>query len=142
MLIIRIPGPPVAQGRPRAFQRGGKVRMYDPAKSRAWKALAQVHYQAARKRPAPLFRGPLAVTVQAFFPRPKDWSASSREEGRSTAHKLTRPDCDNIAKAALDAGNGVLWADDAQVAELIVRKWVCYSGQEPFVEVTVRELEA
>ena len=34
----------------------------------------------------------------------------------------TRPDADNYAKAALDACNAILFKDDAQVTDLIVRK--------------------
>jgi Holliday junction resolvase RusA-like endonuclease len=129
----------VAQGRPRAFHRPGLgVRMYDPAKSREWKALARIHFGAAmikaRLQP-PAFCGPVMVEIAAFFPCPKS------SKSRHTKPRTSRPDCDNIGKAVLDSGNEILFADDAQVVELRVSKWVCYSGQEPFVEVTVRELE-
>lgn len=33
-----------------------------------------------------------------------------------------KPDCDNIAKAVLDALNGIAYKDDSQVADLVVRK--------------------
>src|SRR5258708_8233313 len=51
-LVVRIPGEPVAQGRPRAFTRPGMkgVRMYDPPKSRNWKATAQQFYADALER--------------------------------------------------------------------------------------------
>lgn len=139
-LTIRIPGPPVAQGRPRAFHRPGMgVRMYDPKASRDWKARARIHYYAAVIRAGlhpPALSGPLAVSIGAFFACPKSIKSLASKA------KTSRPDCDNIGKASLDAGNEILFADDAQVVELHVSKWVCYSGQEPFVEVTVRELEA
>jgi len=111
--------------------------MYDPKASREWKALARGCYAVAQETAdLPTFVGSLSVEVIAFFRCP------NRCREPHSIRKTSRPDCDNIAKAALDAGNGILWADDAQVAELHVSKWVCYSGQEPFVEVTVRELEA
>jgi Holliday junction resolvase RusA-like endonuclease len=138
-LTIRIPGPPVAQGRPRAFQRGGKVRMYDPKTSREWKARARTQFNFAVYRAGlrpPAFRGPVLVSIGAFFACPKS------VKSLATKAKTSRPDCDNIGKAVLDSGNEILFTDDAQVVELHVSKWVCYSGQEPFVEVTVRELEA
>ena len=50
-----------------------------------------------------------------------------------------RPDCDNLAKAVLDAGNGVLWSDDAQVVKLQVMKLRAALGEEPCVVVRVSE---
>ena len=44
---------------------------------------------------------------------------------------------DNVAKAVLDAINGVAWHDDSQVAELIVRKSY---GTAVATEVTIAEL--
>lgn len=46
------------------------------------------------------------------------------------------PDLDNVAKAILDGMNGIIWYDDRQVAELIVkRQW----GAEEQVSVSVEE---
>ena len=35
---------------------------------------------------------------------------------------LPRWDVDNVAKTLLDAGNGILWADDRQIAKLTIEK--------------------
>ncbi len=142
-LSIRIPGEPVAQGRGRAFFRPGMkhARIFDPAKSRSWKGAAQVHYQEAMARAGatpPLFpEGPVALDVVAVFTCPK--STPKRLSG-SRRPKAGRPDPDNIAKAAMDAANGILWGDDAQVAQLRVWKLIGAAGEAPFVEVTVRPL--
>ncbi len=42
---------------------------------------------------------------------------------------------DNLAKSCLDAGNGILYRDDRQVAELAVRK-ACGDREE--IHMTVR----
>jgi Holliday junction resolvase RusA-like endonuclease len=111
--------------------------VYDPAKSREWKRWAAVCYAAAmRKAKRVEMDGPISFTVTAFFRCPR----ACRDP--HSIRKITLPDCDNLAKSAMDAGNGILYVDDAQVAELHVYKWYGYPGQEPFVEVTVRELEA
>lgn len=47
-----------------------------------------------------------------------------------------KPDADNIAKC-LDALNGVIWHDDAQVVECIVRKRYCSGGEQPHLNVFV-----
>lgn len=114
------------------------MRVYDPAKSREWKRLAQIHYRAAIIKSGlewAALKGALSVEVAAFFHCP------NRCRQPHSIRKTSRPDCDNLGKAVLDAGNSILWADDAQVSELVVRKWYGYPGQDPFVEVTVRELE-
>ena len=46
----------------------------------------------------------------------------------------TKPDADNLAKAITDAMNGIVYADDAQIAELVCKKLY---GAEPRVMVTV-----
>lgn len=33
-----------------------------------------------------------------------------------------KPDLDNLAKAALDACNGIIWRDDALICSLLVKK--------------------
>lgn len=138
-----IPGEPVAQGRPRAFRtKAGQVRTFDPAKSRSWKGVAQVHYQEALRLAgvkAPAFPvGPVAFIVQAVFTCPK---GQHRKAPVPRRLKAARPDPDNLAKAAMDAGIGLLFADDAQVAHLCVRKYVGAQGEAPHVMVIVRQLE-
>ena len=54
---------------------------------------------------------------------PKSFSRKKRGDALDGILKpTTRPDADNYAKAALDGCNGILFRDDSQVADLIVRK--------------------
>ena len=142
-LEITVPGEPVAQGRPRGFYRPGiGVRMYDPGKSRSWKGMAQVHMRealAAAGAGSPLFAaGPVELLVVAVFTCPR--SQWRKRDPLQRRPKATRPDGENIAKAVQDAGTGILWLDDAQVARLVVEK--VYGAQEeaPMVHLTVRAL--
>lgn len=132
-LVVTIPGEPVAQGRGRAVRIGAGVRVIDPAKSRSWKGVAAMFMQQARNGAgifAPL-DGPLDVTVVATWQTLK--SASKRNP---PVFKTTRPDGDNVLKAVLDAGNGILWADDATCVRLTVEKRY---GAVPSVEVSISE---
>ena len=136
LLRVEIPGEPVAQGRGRAIPTPAGIRVMDPPRARAWKGVAQVWMLQARLHAgihAPFAR-PLAVTVEAYWPRPQ----ALRGDGRPW--RTSRPDADNVAKAALDAGNGVLWLDDGQVVVLTVRKQ--YAGREepPRVVVLVEDV--
>lgn len=144
-LTVTIPGEPVAQGRPRGFHRPGVgVRMYDPPKSRSWKGAAQVHYRDALERAgitAPAFPdGPVELHVLAVFTCPR--SKHRKRVPLPRQPKSTKPDSENIAKAVMDAGNGLLYMDDEQVARLTVEKIVGAQDEAPRVEVTVKAFEA
>lgn len=142
-LEITLPGEPCAQGRPRAFYRPGiGVRMYDPEKSRSWKGMAQVHMRealAAAGAGSPLFAdGPVELLVVAVFTCPR--SHWRKRDPIPRRPKATRPDGENIAKAIQDAGTGILWLDDAQVARLVVEKVYGAQGESPMVQLTVRAM--
>lgn len=143
ILQATIPGEPVAQGRGRAFYRPGLgVRVFDPAKSRAWKGVAQVHYQEALKAAslaAPAFVGPVEVHVLAVFTCPR--SQYRKRDPVPRRPKATKPDASNILKAVEDAANGLLFVDDSQIARVTVERYVGAQEEAPFVRVTVRALE-
>jgi len=44
-------------------------------------------------------------------------------------------DIDNYNKLILDAGTGILWKDDGQIVELVIRKYV--DTKKPRVELTL-----
>lgn len=134
MLTVTIPGEPVAQGRGRAVRIGAGVRVIDPAKSRSWKGVAAVFMQQARNAAgvfAPM-TGPLDVSVVATW-----LTLKSASKKNPPLYKVSRPDGDNVLKAVLDAGNGILWADDATCVRLSVEKRY---GAVPSVVVEVRAI--
>jgi len=135
-LVVTIPGEPVAQGRGRAFVHNvtGRVLVCDPKKSSSWKRTATVIMQQARNAAgvfAPM-DGPLDVTVVATW-----LTLKSASKKNPPVFKTTRPDGDNVLKAVLDAGNGILWADDACCVRLTVEKRY---GAVPSVQVTIMEI--
>jgi Holliday junction resolvase RusA-like endonuclease len=140
---IEIPGEPVAQGRGRAvaFQRGDGsygARVFDPQKSRNWKATAQGFMREAMGGRVALI-GAVELNVLAVFSCPRsDWR--KREPVRARWH-TKRPDADNVLKAVKDAAKGVLWLDDCQVAAVTMLKRVAAQGQSPKILVTVHTLE-
>lgn len=78
--------------------------------------------------------GPLIVSIDVYRALPKSAPKSVRDEADTL-----KPDCDNIAKAVLDALNGVAWEDDSQVVALSVRKWPRRRREEELI-VTIREV--
>lgn len=110
-----IPGEPVPQGRPRAAFRHGRVVVYDPKESVAWKRHVEASLRTqVQEGGYAILSGPLSVTLLFIY-----------QSGGTYAERewhTKKPDIDNLTKAVLDAANGILWGDDAQVSELTARK--------------------
>lgn len=51
-----------------------------------------------------------------------------------------KPDLDNLAKSVLDALNGIVWRDDAQVASLSMSKQIAAGDECPGVLIRVGRL--
>jgi Holliday junction resolvase RusA-like endonuclease len=122
IIILTIPGAPIAKGRPKVSSRGRFPRVYTPAKTRRYEDLIKIA-AAEVMQDCPPIEGALLLTVTAYVQMPKSLSKKARAEAMDGIRKpVTRPDADNYAKAALDGCNGVLFRDDSQVTDLIVRK--------------------
>lgn len=64
-----------------------------------------------------------AIRYAMLAARPKGWPLDARYSVTLVVSvRRDVGDCDNFAKSWLDAGKGVLWADDASVVELYVRR--------------------
>jgi Holliday junction resolvase RusA-like endonuclease len=119
-------GAPIPKGRPRAYHAGEHIRMYTPATTADWER--SIREQARVHRPAQLLDGPLAIELTFYRLRPKS-------APRRITLPATRPDLDNLAKAVLDALRGVIYRDDAQIVDKLLRKRF---GDPPGVTVLVR----
>lgn len=116
-IFFTVKGAPTGKGRPRITRSG---HCYTPQKTREYESkviLAARHamrnYDASTQ--------PCEVHIHAFGGIAPSWSWSKK--GKYYSLPWTgKPDCDNIAKAILDACNGVLFLDDSQVYRLEVVK--------------------
>lgn len=136
---VEILGEPVAKGRPRATSFQGRARTYTPAKTRNYESHVR-EVAAGRMQELGLapFRRPVEVEIGAVMPVPRSWSAKKRAQAIAgvVAH-VSRPDLDNIAKAVLDAVNGVVIEDDCQIVSMVSVK---HYGEAPKVVLFVREV--
>lgn len=146
-LVIRIPGEPKGQARHRSrianYGARSFVQTYEAPEARQFKGALQVHYEKALAdaglRAPFVLAGPIEVVIEAVFSlAPSHWRKTAPLPRRP---KVGKPDPDNVAKAYLDAANGILWGDDSQIARLVVERWTGAQGEAPFAVVTVRELE-
>lgn len=130
---IAIPGTPVAYG-VQATQRG---RVYERKRSRLWKRGArEVIRTALSDRVLPVYPidVPLRFEVLAAFPCP-------RSDYRVRIPAIRRwmpvtPDLSNIVKAAEDACNELVYADDRQIVTLFAFQY--YGGQDEDAQVIIR----
>lgn len=132
-----VPGPPVAKGRPRLTVMGGHARAFTPAKTVAYESRVADQGMHAMAGEA-LFSGPVSIEIDARFQIAASWSKKKRQAAADGELRHTsRPDGDNILKAIGDGLNGIVYADDSQIAEV---KLVKRYADVPGVAVVVREL--
>ena len=137
-VTVVVSGTPVAKGRARIGKLfNGRPVAFTPSKTRSYEGMVKRAAELAMKGRTP-FAGPVAAVLTAFRPLPKSFSRKRREAAlRDDLLPVTKPDADNYAKAALDALNTIVYRDDSQVTDLVVRKR--YS-EKPRLEIEVTAL--
>ena len=127
-------GEPTAKGRPHVATIGGKAMAYTPAKTR--RAEQDFRAQAIAFKPDKPITAAVTLLVFAYRTIPKSFSKKKYKlANEGTLRPTTRPDIDNYAKLVLDAMNGVFFADDSQIIELVVYK---YYSESPRIHVQMR----
>lgn len=83
-----------------------------------------------------LFYGPVELTIVSVLPIPPSWKRSKRDAAlKGDLRPTGKPDHDNLAKAASDALNRIVFLDDAQVVDCRSAK---FFGEIPYVQIAVR----
>ena len=159
-LTITVEGEPQSQDR-RTRQcrtRDGRVfaGTYLLAETREWREKILATARRHPDFPREPWDGPVRVSIEAFFPRPKAMYAKKYPAGE--IRKNTKPDADNLVKAILDAltpprakrvtskaernvlRKGYLWIDDGQVHLGPVDRWYHAIDAGPGVIITVERI--
>lgn len=114
-----IPRKPKPKQSVRAKIKDGRVFAYPDPKVKAHEALIRLYIRKAWGA-LPCLTGDVSLRIWHRYPWPKSVPKRERKpEGRA---KVTRPDLDNLCKMILDAMKGVVFVDDALVAEQSSRK--------------------
>ena len=131
-----VPGIPSAQGSKRFMgTRNGKGIMLDTnPQLKSWRgAVAQ-----ACPMEAPL-TGPIKLSLEFCYPRPKNHYGRKNKEPYlkpdAPIYKTSAPDLDKLVRAVGDSLTGVAYIDDAQVAELHVKKTYTCQQAGVFVQI-------
>jgi Holliday junction resolvase RusA-like endonuclease len=121
---LSFPFPPVAKERARVTRFGA----YTPARTKEFQRMFQWH---CRKMYVDNPLGvPLKVVLEFHMPKPK--------KSKFGYWPGVRPDIDNLSKAVMDAGNGILWKDDALICALFCTK--VYAPDKPKIRLTITTL--
>ena len=135
-MTLTIEGEAVPQGRPR-FTRNGHA--YDPERSREYKEKVALAASLAMRGEQVFPREtPLRCIITVWKQMPKRFNQRQRALAKAEILRPTvKPDIDNMAKAITDAMNGIVYADDSQIVELVCGK---YYDDKPGVIVTVEPM--
>jgi Holliday junction resolvase RusA-like endonuclease len=138
MRIFTVYGEPVGKGRPKFSTFNGHAVAYTPQKTVNFENLVKLSYmeQCGEK---PYDKDiPLKAVIIGYFSIPKSTSKKKAAQMLEGEIRHTKKiDADNLAKACLDALNGLAYYDDSQICSLSVSKW--YSDT-PRVEIMIREV--
>jgi Holliday junction resolvase RusA-like endonuclease len=134
-ITLIVDGEPVPKGRPRV----GRGHVYTPDKTRAYQGMVR-QLAALEMRGRPPLTGPVRAELLIELAVPRSWSRTRELAAiAGVIMPASRPDLDNFCKAAIDACNGIIIDDDAQIVELRARKKF---GGQPKLIVTVFPLDA
>lgn len=134
-------GLPQTKGSMRAFMPKGHARPIltnDCKKEKGWRSVVTGRAEDAMAGREP-FQGPLVVVMDFSFPRPKGHFGAKGLKASAPPRPAVKPDADKVARSVGDALNGIVYRDDAQIVELVVRK--LYTTGIAGVTVTVRPFE-
>jgi Holliday junction resolvase RusA-like endonuclease len=134
--------PPRGKERPRLFVKNGKTFAFTPKSTRLYeKRLGDFVSKIMTEKNFKQFdeKIPLKCVVCAFYPIPKFKNKSVKQKMQNgEIFPTLTPDCDNCLKIILDALNGVCFADDSQICDVVFLKRY---GLVPKISVKIRELK-
>ena len=91
---------------------------YTPKRQASFMGAVKMFASQAMAGAAPI-NGPVELSIRATYLVPASWPAKRRAKA---TWKASKPDADNLGKIVADSLNSLAYADDAQVASLIVQK--------------------
>lgn len=140
---LRVAIEPMGKQRPKASVIAGHAHIYTPTRTLEYEHAIRNEFATEYPGANPTAK-PVRIAIQAFFPLNK---GDYKKDGTPTkagclkiANQIKhtkKPDFDNLAKAAVDALNGIAWVDDSQICEASVRKAYALS---PSICIDVYEL--
>ena len=134
-----VPGEPQGKGRPRFARVGRYTKTYTPEKTEVYENLIKVEYERQCGRFCFEPNQMLDMRIIAYFGIPKSVSKKRREQMLNGQIRPTkRPDADNVCKLVADGCNKLVYPDDAQIVDIMIRK---FYSDKPRVKVIIQSVE-
>lgn len=131
---MMIPFAPVPKGRPK-FTRTGHA--YTPKKTAEYEKKVSEYYKYKCNWEPEMFEGPIKVIMSFQMPIPESFTKKRKQAIMDGDNRHTSiPDLDNLAKAVLDALNGIAFKDDSQISSMRLAK---YYSSYPGVRLKIIE---
>lgn len=132
IIAFTIKAEAVGKARPR-FTRFGHV--YTPKKTADFERLVKADARRIIGSRSAYGRDiAIGLTLNFFFAPPKSWSNAKQKRSYGKP-KTTKCDLDNLVKSVLDAFNGVIYEDDANITDLTATKRY---APENSIEITIK----
>jgi Holliday junction resolvase RusA-like endonuclease len=97
----------------------GKKKAYDPSKQQK----QAIQWQIRPYAPKEPLNTPLSVDITFYLPIPKGTAKLLKQQMiNQTVYPTKRPDIDNLAYIVTNAMKDIVYVDDSQVVDLILRK--------------------
>ena len=121
MIELVIPIDPVPKGRPRTAYKDGVVRTYTPERTMVAQETIVAYLQSYREQ---CFDAHIPIKLSCTF-----WRHKSKWLPKRETMPFRKPDLDNFLKLVMDAMNGLLVADDAQITTIEMKKRWSANGE-------------
>ncbi len=106
---------------------------------------SEVTQAASLQYAGPLLSGPVKMTYEFLFPRPKKHFGTGKNAQKlkdaAPRWHVTKPDLTKIIRSTEDALTGIVWKDDCLVCKRLESKRYCYEGERPGVRLTIEEIQ-
>lgn len=129
MYLFEIHQKPIAQKQTRLGKRG----CFNPSHADQ----EMLRWQIKPHAPKVPLEGAIYLEMTFYMPIPKGSKIQMRMMANGTVLPIKRPDIDNLAYLLTNAMKGIMYEDDSQIVDLVLRKRY---GEDPKTVVKVVEL--
>lgn len=137
--IFTVMGEPRGKQRAKTYRHGNFTKTVTPEQTVIYENLIAVEYRRQCGDLRFEDKAMLAISIEAYFSIPKSVSKKNRAlMTERVLRPVKKPDGDNIIKVVCDALNGIAYHDDAQIVDMVVRK---YYAESPKLVIGIRKID-
>ncbi|MDR3087792.1 MAG: RusA family crossover junction endodeoxyribonuclease [Azoarcus sp.] len=141
-IYFAVPGVPVGKGRPKFARRGNFVTTYTPEKTASYENMVKLKAEEAMQG-RPVIEGAVSVVIGIHLTPPASWSQKKQRSAlMGLIFPTTKPDIDNVVKTLFDACNEIVWRDDKQACDVVVKKRYAVKAEAHVLVETIDSLSS